>query len=201
MYEKIIFAKNKIKRNFPKWPRLHCSVLPNYLKTFNYKASTEILPFKTNFVEFGLDTDSRCNFCNRHADTATHLFCHCITLQPIWRILDQVLQKMNFTFRFTENRKSSNFYLISATIQKDEENLVIYLNSIMNYKIWKFNMKIQYEGDKFCEKKMFKSIIKTIGGRENMEFIERLKQCKKISKIAELNIAIKQVYQNSYVTR
>ena len=78
VYEKIIFSKNKVHGNFPKWSRLHSPVLPNYLKTFNYRASVDILPCKTKFVEFGLDTDSRCNFCQLHPDTIPYVFCNCL---------------------------------------------------------------------------------------------------------------------------
>ena len=35
VYEKIIFSKNGVRYSFPKWSRLHCEILPNYLKTFN----------------------------------------------------------------------------------------------------------------------------------------------------------------------
>ena len=187
--------------HFPKWGRLHCTVLPNYLKTFNYKARTEILPFKTNFVEFGLDTDSRCNFCKLHADTATHMFCHCLILKLIWIFLDLIMQKMNFKFCFTEGRKSSNLDLISTRLEKKEQILVIYLNSIVNFKIWKINMKIQHEKMNFDEKKIFQSLIKTIGGRKNMELSERLKQCKKIPDISALDTAIKHVFQTIYPPR
>ena len=91
--------------------------------------------------------------------------------------------------------------LISTRLEKKEQILVIYLNSIVNFKIWKINMKIQHEKVNFDEKKIFQSLIKTIGGRKNMELSERLKQCKKIPNISDLDIAIKQVFQTIYPPR
>ena len=152
-------------------------------------------------MEFGLDTDSRCNFCKMHADTAVHMFCHCPILKPIWGFLDRVLQKMNFKFCFTENRKSSNFDLISSKIEKNEEKLIIYINSITNYKIWKFSMKIQYEKEVFKEKEFVKSLMKTIGGRKNIELSDNLKQCKKVAEISLLDMTIKQAFRNFYLPR
>ena len=111
VYEKIIFSKNSVHCNFPKWSRLHSEVLPNYLKTFNYKASVEILPCKTKFVEFGLDTDSRCNFCQLHPDTIPHMFCNCSVLLPIWKILDEIMKSLKFTFCFTHSREVCNYDL------------------------------------------------------------------------------------------
>ena len=73
IYERIIYEKTNHRFSID-WGRLHVKVLPNYLKTFNYRAAKDILPFKTKFVDFNLDNDSRCNFCNLHGDTAFHMF-------------------------------------------------------------------------------------------------------------------------------
>ena len=194
VYEKIIFSKNKVHGSFPKWYRVHSIVLPNYLKTFNYKASVDILPCKTKFVEFGLDTDSRCNYCKLHPDTVLHMFCNCSVLLPIWNVLDQILKSLNFNFCFTESRKWCSYDLTRSQIKKDEEVLVIYLNTIVNYKIWKFNMKIQYEGFVFTPTKFISSLVKTIEGRKLMESSGRMKQCQKIAGIDKLSIAVKNAY-------
>ena len=201
VYERIIFSKNHVHNNFPKWSRLHCTVLPNYLKTFNYKASIDILPCKTKFVEFGLDTDSRCNFCQLHPDTIPHILCNCPVLLPIWGTLDQILKLLNFTFSFTDSRGICNYDLIGSRIKKDEEILVIYLNTIVNHKIWKFSMKIQYEEFSFDQTKFFSSLIKTIEGRKNIESSDRMKQCQKIIGLDRLSIAVKQICARRVGTR
>ena len=61
IYERIIYEKTNHRFSID-WGRLHVKVLPNYLKTFNYRAAKDILPFKTKFVDFNFDNDSRCNF-------------------------------------------------------------------------------------------------------------------------------------------
>ena len=53
---------------------IHHSILPNYLKTFVYRMSNCILPMKCNYTDFGLDNDSRCEFCNLNYETNYHVF-------------------------------------------------------------------------------------------------------------------------------
>ena len=191
VYEKIIFSKNKIQHNFSKWGRLHIPALPNYLRTFNYKASIDILPVKTKFVEFGLDTDSRCNFCKLHPDTVFHMFNNCTVLLPIWVFLDKVMYLMSFSFSFSEARKMCAYDLLNTNLKEDEKVLVIYLNTITNHKIWQFSMKIQYEGYIFDLRKFISSLVKTIDGRKKVESSGRIKHCQKIDKIEMLSRVVK----------
>ena len=168
--------------------------MPNYLKTFNYKASFDILPCKTNFVEFGLDIDSRCNFCKLHADTAPHMFSNCPTIKHIWVKMDEIMRWLHFKFTFIESRKNSNFNLTGGDIVKEEEKLVIYLNTVVNYKIWKFNLKIQYDKIEYNQKQFFSSLCRTIDGRRKMQLSDRMKHSKKIQGIDRLYDAVKGIH-------
>ena len=62
-------------------------------------------------------------------------------------------------------------------------------------------MKIQYEKEVFEEKEFVKSLMKTIGGRKNIELSEHLKQCKKVAEISLLDMTIKQAFRNFYLPR
>ena len=139
IYEKIIFAQNNFILSL-KWGRIHCNVLPNYLKTFNFKLSKKILPCKTNFVEFGLDTNSRCNFCFLHPDTVPHVFSQCLVLAPIWRILDLGLKQLNIDFCFTTSRQIYDYDLRNSVL-KTQENFIIYLNTVTNYMWYSIRMQ------------------------------------------------------------
>ena len=145
------------------WPRLHLKIFPNYLKTFNYKLSMDILPLKTKFVEYALDTDSKCNFCNHHAEASHHLFSQCAVLKFLWESLDHSMEIMGFQFRFTKAKQFSNIDLRRSKISSSEIRQVVYLNSISNLKIWNLSQKIQNEGLMvFCVILYFKKIIKNI---------------------------------------
>ena len=104
--------------------------------------------------------------------------------------MDQILKSLNFTFSFAQSRGVCNYDLIGSQIKKEEEVLVIYLNSIVNHKIWKFNMGIQYDECIFTQKKFFSSLVKTIDGRKRMEQSDRMKQCQKIVGIDKLSDAV-----------
>ena len=130
IYEKCIYSQ--IKHVSCNWSRLHMKIFPNYLKTFNYKLSVDILPCKTKYVDFGLDTDSRCNFCSVHADTSLHLFSQCSVLRFVWELLDQVMITLGFRFRFLNAKRSNFIDLRNIYISKNEKKVVMYLNSVWN---------------------------------------------------------------------
>ena len=100
-----------------------------------------------------------------------------------------------------ESRKVCNYNLIGSRIKKSEEVLVIYLNTIANHKIWKFSMKIQYENFVFDHKQFFKSLIKTIEGRKNMELSDRMRHSQKITRLDDLSVAVKQVVAREFGIR
>ena len=191
VYENIIFSQNKNKNFLCNWSRLHYPVLPNYLKTFNYKLCAEILPCKTNFVEFGLDTDSRCNFCQLHPDTVPHIFSNCKKISPIWEFLDVIMKKLNFRFSFITSRRVCDYDLVNRKLKKDEEAIVLYLNTITNHKIWKYSRKIQFEEWVFNMKEFVSSLIKTIESRKRVEELDKIKHCQKIKDIDALSTATK----------
>ena len=185
IYESIICSKTNTNYIVPKWRRVHSPILPNYLKTFNYKVCYDLLPFKTKFVEFQLDTDSRCNFCNLHPDTHPHVFARCQVLIDIWKFLDKILEFMKFKYSFVKRREMYDYCLV-GTIPKGEELPVIYLNSLVNYKIWNVSRKIQNEKCIFDLKTFKTSIMKSLRARKSVENNDRVKHCQKIDCIEEL---------------
>ena len=92
---------------YPKYSRMHDSIFPNYLKSFNFKVHYNLLPVKRLFRDFALDNDSRCNFCNLNPETHTHIFSQCKKLHLLWKFLNEVLVIMNIeedAFSFTKSR-------------------------------------------------------------------------------------------------
>ena len=143
------------------------------------------MPCKTNFVEFGLDTNSRCNFCSLHPDTVPHVFSQCMVISPIWKILDLALKKLNIDFSFSTSRQIYD-YGLRNTVLINHENFIIYLNTVTNYKIWKINLAIQYEGAMFDTKAFFSSLIKTLEGRKRMESSDKMRYCQKVGNLEQL---------------
>ena len=66
-----------------RWNLTFNDILPNYLKTFNYRTVWNLLPFSH---ELG-----KCALCRRGQDSAVHLFVKCSVTQQIWKLLNNVL--------------------------------------------------------------------------------------------------------------
>ena len=61
IYHKVL--ENMNLHNFStKYRILHLSLLPNYLKSFNFKVHYNLLPVKSKFIPYGLDNN--CKFCS-----------------------------------------------------------------------------------------------------------------------------------------
>ena len=66
-----------------RWKLTFNDILPNYLKTFNYRTVWNLLPFSH---ELG-----KCALCRRGQDSAVHLFARSSVTQQIWKLLKDVL--------------------------------------------------------------------------------------------------------------
>ena len=66
-----------------RWKLTFNDILPNYLKTFNYRTIWNLLPFSH---ELG-----KCALCRRGQDSAVHLFVKCSVTQQIWKLLNNLL--------------------------------------------------------------------------------------------------------------
>ena len=75
--------------------RIFAKGLPSYLQTFNYKLYKNILPVKTMFTEYALDTDSRCYFCDVGPESIWHLFGTCEKLKQAREMLQEVWLALN----------------------------------------------------------------------------------------------------------
>ena len=70
---------------------IHNTVLPHYLQTFSYRRIKNLLPLNSNFsMEWGLQGQANCTFCNRHPETNVHLFLDCNYTNIIWAALGRI---------------------------------------------------------------------------------------------------------------
>ena len=166
--------------------RLHSQCLPEYLRTFNYKLHCDLLPLNTKFVSYALDTDSRCYFCGRGPENEWHLFGKCNKLRFLWELLDEVVKiAFNENFSFVRNRTlGGNLDLVHTDCPRICEDAVVYLNTIVNHKIYKMRNEIKYNGDSFSLEGLFSKIIRSVIARKNIE--DRMTETVRIDKIKDL---------------
>ena len=83
-----------------RWLRLNSPILPNYLNSFNFKVHFNLLPVRSKFLDFALDNESLCPFCNLNYETQFHIFGKCTKLNFVWDFLEEVLNIMNMKYPF-----------------------------------------------------------------------------------------------------
>ena len=166
--------------------RLHYKCLPEYVRSFNYRLYFNLLPLNTKFVSYALDTDSRCYFCNWGPENEWHIFGKCEKLRKLWSAMDEVIKIcVGCNYSFTKNRTELGDYDLAHTRCPDQfEKIIIYLNCIINHKIWKMRNDIKHNGDSFDVEVLYTKILRSVGARKNIE--SRLTEDKKIDKINDL---------------
>lgn len=127
-----IVQKDFQKSEYPKYCRMHDRVFPNYMKSFNFKVYYNLLPVKRLFREYGLDNDSRCNFCNLNPDTHSHLFSQCKMLENVWKFIDEILGLINISpnvYSIMEKRKSYDYDIVNTRIKRctKEQEKILYI--------------------------------------------------------------------------
>ena len=169
-----------------KWKLLHVKYLPNYLNTFNYKVHFNLLPVKAKFVQYGLDTESRCKFCDIGFETEVHIFAKCNKLRVVWDFFDEVLAVMGINYRiFSKRTLVWEFDVMSISCVSVDFKIVMYLTTIVNYHIWRYRNQCIYENENFDYENLVMKIFRSVCSRKNMEhriINERLK----IPRIEEL---------------
>ena len=108
IYRRIIHDLNHHMIHF-KAHRILSKVLPSYLKSFNYKVHFNLLPLKSVFRDWQLDSDSCCYFCQVGYETVNHIFGTCEKLRGLWVILGEVHASVSGSdFDYELNRHNFN---------------------------------------------------------------------------------------------
>ena len=147
--------------------------------------------FFIKFVSYALDTESRCYFCQWGPENEWHVFGKCAKLRPLWNALDEVV-KIAFNtnqYSFLKNRTVTGDYdVVSTRCPKPCEDAIIYLNSIVNHKIYQLRNEMKYDSQSFDVECLFSKVLNCVIARKRME--NHLTQTMRVEKIAELHNAL-----------
>ena len=93
IYYRIISDIGLSRGEGPVFSRMHNTIFPSHLKTFNYRVHFDLLPVKNKFHQFCLDSDTKitCPFCSINIESTFHLFAKCSKLFQLWEMLDEVI--------------------------------------------------------------------------------------------------------------
>jgi len=77
-----------------KWLNAHHIILPNYLKTFNYRGAWNILPVLTKYHTNPLEAEAQCPICVEKPETLKNLLLECRFAQKIWTFINDIIRKL-----------------------------------------------------------------------------------------------------------
>ena len=90
------------------WKQIHNDILPNYLKTFNYKLTWNLLPVKSKPHIAAYHQTNMFSFCYSSEETVYHLFLTCVKLNSVWDFIIHLIFKLT---GYTISMMTSNFCL------------------------------------------------------------------------------------------
>ena len=197
IYHRILYDIGTAKHCRSHFYRLHSKVFPSYLKTFNYKVCFDLLPVKNKFYQFclGSEVNISCPFCHFPIESAFHLFAKCPKLFKVWEILDETILvcfRGNCTYTFKHDRvQMCHFSFVDSRIQKHYQNLILYVNSIVNYNIWKTRNSIVHEGEIFMVDHLINKITASFRSRISIEkMVNRLTECRKVPLLQDFFVTL-----------
>ena len=114
-----------------RWKLISQNILPNYLKTFNYRTVWNLLPFSS---ELG-----KCALCKQGQDSAVHLFAKCSITQEIWKLLHEILNHITRKPSTFEILTPINYYFPLQYETYSEE--ISILVTVTNYCIWRTRLE------------------------------------------------------------
>ena len=114
-----------------RWNLVTSSILPNYLKTFNYRTVRHLLPFSLE--------SSECALCLQLQDTAVHVFARCSITRQIWSILQEILNEITETSFPLDSFTPLNYH-VPTKFETFTEPIALIL-TVTNYCIWQTRKK------------------------------------------------------------
>ena len=114
-----------------RWKLVNQNILPNYLKTFNYRTVRYLLPFSPEPGE--------CALCLQFQDSVVYVFVKCSITRQIWTILQEVFNQITGTSFPLDNLTPLNFH-VPIKFEIFTEAIALILTGT-NYCIWQTRKK------------------------------------------------------------
>ena len=132
IYNRISYPdKRPSRQEIFRWKLVFQNILPNYLKTFNYRTVRNLLPFSPEPGE--------CALCLQLQDTAVHVFAKCSITRQLWMNLQEVLNVITQTTFPLDDLTPLNFY-IPTQFENFTETIAL-LFTATNYCIWQTRLR------------------------------------------------------------
>ena len=132
IYNRLSYPEKRPSRQETfRWKLVNQNILPNYLKTFNYRTVRYLLPFSPD--------SGKCAWCLQFQDTAVHVFTKCSITRQIRTILQEVFSNITKTSFPLDSFTPLNFY-VPVQFEIFTESIALIL-TVTNYCIWQTRKK------------------------------------------------------------
>ena len=132
IYNRISYPdKRPSRQEIFRWKLVSQNILPNYLKTFNYRTVRNLLPFSPEPGE--------CALCLQFQDSAVHVFARCSITRQIWTILQDIFNNITETSFPLDNLTPLNFF-VPIQFEHFTESIALIL-TVTNHCIWQARKK------------------------------------------------------------
>jgi len=112
------------------------STIDTYLRNFQYKFLSRIVPTNKFLTKCGLKACSLCEFCQSNIETIDHLFWECNYIKELWTKLQHFLKDVNIEIKLSKEMAFLGF--IDKKVYNHVLNFILIL-----MKTFIFNMKIK----------------------------------------------------------
>ena len=113
------------------WKLISQNILPNYLKTFNYRTVWNLFPFTSSLDKYAL--------CLLVQDSAIHLFAKCSITKQVWKNFEDVINSIIQNPLALDPFTAINFYL-PKTLENHSDQ-ISFLLAVTNYCVWQTRNK------------------------------------------------------------
>ena len=114
-----------------RWKLVSQNILPNYLKTFNYRIVWNLLPITSSL--------DKCALCLQGKDSAVYLFAKCSITKQVWKNIEDVINSIIQNPLALDPFTAFNFYL-PKTFENHSEQ-ISFLLKVTNYCVWQTRNK------------------------------------------------------------
>ena len=144
IYKRIINDPKDNLRN-ERWSHIHSPIVPNFLKTFNYRLIWNDLPFQANLSNYQPFSINACQFCKIGPDSSQHTLVTCKTVKNIWLLAEKLIYRITGQTLPIVSNLIPTTWSLPANFSHDQKQIIFYIVTVFNHSIWKHRNEVLFD--------------------------------------------------------
>ena len=125
--------------------------------------------------------------------------CKCVKLRILWDFLDEVMALLNINYSFLRKRPDLyEFEVMNIHCERKDIKIILYLNTIVNYHLWKARNRCIYDGVPFEFNDFIGRLIKSVSARKRLQSYI-IQDDRKVDRIGEILSSMIFIQDASYI--